>query len=164
MTKTKIKKPDEEATPPSKKTFTIPNGSVGVMLVLLNIPLHGDQSRARNRMVRIFDARREWMLQQQTGLQQKYAEKDKKGKFVKPPEGQRTPDGRPMEYVVSPENEELASKEFVALCESPFEIELDQQNRKDLVVLRPLILESRVALDTSRGIDYDLICTAFESI
>lgn len=155
---------DQAQATQGRDAFRVPNITVATFVRLLNIPLHGQQSRARNRLVKRLVARGNWLYNERTKILEKYAERNKDGSLKKPEAGARAYDGSPITHVILPERQKEADNEWISLGDSPFEMELDADTKRDLVAIRPLILESKVALDTNSGEDYDRICEAFEAI
>lgn len=158
MTKTKPVKASE--TPQNKKAdaLSIPNYSLALLYQLLNVPLHGAQSRARNRFAQIVKNRVNSLEDDRIELLEARCNKDAKGKPKK-----KVTDGEES-YDIS--DKELAAyrKEFDALMHENLVIDILPSTKQDLVLIRPLILDSKLPIGTVDGYTYEEICAAFEAI
>lgn len=141
------------------KTLDLPNYSLSLLYVLLNVPLHGAQSRARNHVGQIIKARINELEDERIKTLERYAKKDaKSGEPLK-----KTSD-QGEEYDLTPESLLEYRKEFDIYMKEKSIIDLLPSVKADLALIRPLILDSRVPLETPDGYVYDELCKLFEAI
>lgn len=140
----------------SVKTLDIKNTALSLLYVILNVPLHGAQSRARNRFSQIIKSKIEVLEDARIDLVESYAQKDEKGNPKMLENGQ--------EYDIDPKDLEKYKAEFNTLMEEYTIIDMVPSVKADFVVIRPIILESKMELQTVDGYMYDEICKAVEAI
>lgn len=139
------------------KTLELPRYTLSLLYTLLNVPLHGPQLRARNHFAKTVRSQLEVMEEDRIKMLENYADKDKRTKEPLKKEGDQ-------EYQISAENLSKYQKEFDKYMKEKWIIDLLPSVKPDVVLIRPLILETRQALGTVDGYAYEDIATAFEAM
>lgn len=143
------------------KTLELSNDSLMLLYTLLNVPLHGPQLRARNRFARLVRDRLEFLDDNRVKAAEGYADKDKEGK----PKFKIDADGKPTEeYELSPKNLKKFDEEMTAFRKEKWVIDLLPSIKPDLVLVRPIVLETKIDLGTVDGYVYEEIASAFEAM
>lgn len=138
--------------------LVLPNYSLSLLYVLLNVPLHGAQSRSRNRFGQLIKNRINYLEDERISMLEERCNKDGKGepkkKIVDDQEQYDISDKALAEY----------RKEFDALMHENTVIDLLPSTKADIAMIRPLVLESKTPIETVDGYTYEEICKAFEAI
>lgn len=121
---------------------------------ILNVPLHGQQARSRNRIIKIFDERSAEVEASRMDLIKKFGKLDKN----KEPEL----DPKTKSYILA--DEDGFKKEFGTLLEESCTFDVLPSNRADFQVVKELVLNCKVDFDINGTTVYEEICTIFESL
>lgn len=152
-------KPAEVAAPvANEKVLAIPRYALALLYRLLNIPLHGAQSRARNRFGNLVKDQVNYIEEERIKMIEGYA---KKGKDKQP---LRKMDGDEEVYDVTDDNMVKYRKEFDVFMHEPWLLDVTAANKQDLALIKPLVLESKQTVEMVDGYAYEEVCTAFEAI
>lgn len=125
----------------------------------LNIPLHGQDARVRNRFLKVISPRYNEVDAERVKLLRDLSEKDEKGE-PKTIEGGRA-------FDLTPENREKFAEQMSEINSEEFVIDVLESNRKDLKAVRQLLLgaiSERFEFDIRETDLLDEICQAFEKI
>jgi len=128
----------------------------GILFKLLNVPLHGQQSRSRNRILKQISLKRDEIEKDRVSIMEGYAEKEVvDGKEVV----KLTEDGQ---YDINTEGLIKANEGYRKLMDEDYIIDILPSNKVDLRTVKTIIEESLVSFGTNDGADYDDICEGFE--
>lgn len=139
--------------------FEIPNYAVSLFYHLINVPLHGAQSRARNQVGQMIKLRLEHLEDVRVGMLEEVAKKDKDKKPIKKDDGT----GQEV-YDVEPKKLDEYRAKFDLFMKEIWIIDLLPSIKPALVAIRPIILDSKKPMETVDGYTYEEICKAFEAI
>lgn len=163
--KTKAAKVDPAAAAPKKessgvKALEIPNKTISLLYVILNVPLHGPQLRARNVFGNMIKDRILVLEDERIRIIEQYVNRDPNTK-----EPLRKNVGTPEEeYDITPEGLAKYRKELNELMSENWIIDLVPSVKPVVIHMRPLVLESKMNLETTDGYLYEELCKAFEAI
>lgn len=147
-------KKDNTAAAPSIK---IVRWSLPLLYKILDVPLHGAQLRARNQFAKLVRDQLTNDEDIRVKMIEEVADKDPKTKETLKKEGGE-------EYQITADNLQKYRKQFDAYMKESWIIDLLPSVKPMLVAIRPLILESKIALSTVDGYAYEEIATAFEAL
>lgn len=150
------------ASPPEMKPgkeLLLPNSTMGLLYALLNVPLHGPQSRARNRFAEIVKKRITWIEDERVKLLEERCNKNEDG-TPKKKIGESGQEEYDIDATPLAEYRGLLEK----LMHDNFVLDAVMPLKADLISIRPIILDSRLPLETVDGYIYEQICKAFEAI
>lgn len=148
MKKTKIKKITKKE---KVDRLLFHNAHVVYLNRWLDTPLHGKQSRARNRIYRIVKAIAEEVEEERQKLIEKHAKKEN---------GKRVMEGN--KFVMK--NQEKFQKEWDALLAEERVLDILPSNENDWKVVREIMDEHPAAFGAEEGMYYDEIMNELEKI
>lgn len=148
---------EQEATT-NEKVLELPRYTLSLLYRLLNVPLHGQQSRARNRVGQLVKDQVNYIEEERVKMIEGFAIKGKDKQPLRKMEGDEEV------YDVTPENMAKYRKEFDEFMHEPWVVVITPANKMDFSLIKPLILESKIPLETVDGYAYEEMCTAFEAI
>lgn len=149
---------ENTAAPATVGALSLPNYSLSLLYVLLNVPLHGAQSRSRNRFAQGIKNRINYLEDERIRMLEDRCNKDKDGLPKKKMTGDQE------EYDITDAALKEYRKEFDALMHESTIIDLVPSMKADIAMIRPLILDSKTPIETVDGYTYEEICNAFEAV
>lgn len=149
---------DAPAPQQSSKVLALPRYTLTLLYRLLNIPLHGPQSRARNRFGNLVKDQVNYIEDERIKMIEGYANKGKDKVPLRKMEGDEEL------YDVTPANMAKYRKEFDDFMHEPWLVDITPANKQDLAFIKPLVLESKLTVEMVDGYAYEEVCTAFEAI
>lgn len=128
------------------------NYQINFLGSILDVPLHGKESRARGRFINLLQPRAKEIEVERVKLLKEFADKDDKGEPII--EGES--------YKLSKEGLEKFQKEYGELLSEDFIIDVLDSNRSDIATVKEIILNSKKEFGIVEGASYEQLCKNFE--
>lgn len=148
------------------KVFAIKKYLLAPLRMFLDVPLHGREARARNRVLKLFFAVWQEAEEERLKTLNELTEKDEKGKpimydkvimrFGKP--------NQEKHYRLTDENQQKFDKFNEELWNEDAKFDLLPSVKDDFEVVKNLVLNLNKTFNAEEGMAYDEICEAFEKI
>lgn len=139
-----------------QKSIEFKNYQLTTLFQILNVPLHGAESRARSKFIELLQKQIEMNEKSRLEILTKYAEKDEKGKL-------KIIDGT-NSYDITPENTTKFNEEYVVLQGESFIVDLLPSTLAYIQTISNLVLNTKVEFALPEGRVYSELCDIFESI
>ena len=139
-----------------KKALTFKNHYLDILFKILDVPLPGPDSRARNKFVTILQKQIKLNETARLELLEKFADKDEKGK-AKLKEGTNV-------YDIPEGKADEVNKEYVVMLNETFIIDILPSNKDSIDVVAKLVKETKSVFTLKEGTVYDKLCEEFEEI
>jgi len=130
------------------------NTNIQFLYNWLNVPLHGTQSRARNRFIKLIDKQYKNSIDTRKEILEKYAKKDDAGKVI-------LKEGL---YDISDEDIEKAKEELNVFLDKSVSYKLTKADIKDVKEIVSILNNSKVGHDIVQGEIYEQIMSELEAV
>ena len=154
MPKSKVAEPQAE----SKKkadSLNIKNLYVNFLYGALDVPLHGEERRARTKFAEIVRAKLQEIEDARIDLLKQYAEKNDKGELIIKED---------KNYDLSQENLEKFNEEYRKYLDEMWVIDILPSNKVNLKMIRDIMKKSNKQYQTAEGEIFDRLLDEFEKI
>lgn len=152
-----------------KNYFLIGNEASGIRSLqswLMNLMLHGSDSRCRTRFIKFLSDRMNEIDKELEKMRNEYAEKNAEGKIIyidlENKEYDEPAPGRIIKF--SKENQEKLEAEFQKYINEELVIDISPSNSETVYAVRNLVLNTQSEFSGLMATRYDEWCQAFEDI
>lgn len=135
-------------------SITLKNYHIRPLVQILDVPLHGQQARSRNRITSIFTERGRDLEKARLDLIKKFGKKDKEGNTEIDPITKNYNLENPAEF----------QKEFQAMMSEDSVFDILPSNRDDFKRIKEVVLDCKIDFDINGTTVYDEICQVFEKL
>lgn len=138
----------------------INNTQVQYLYNWLNLPLHGEQARARNKFTAIIEKQYFASLDGRTDILRKFSDKDKK---TKEPIMEKNLKGESL-YKMSDDKLEEAKKEVNKFLDKVTTYELTKAEKQLVKTIIKILNDAKIPLDIANGKVYDSVMSELEAV
>lgn len=136
-------------------TLKLTNTEINFLYQWLNIPLHGEQIRARNRFLKIIQKDFDAIHPTRIAMIEKYASKDAEGKPVL----------KDKLYDIPEDKQEEAKAELTKFLDTENEYPVNKETKQDYIEIGKVLKEKLTqGFNIDQGKLYDEVVTKFEAI